>query len=986
VVKFFPITWTQWLAGTGRNWRPAPSDNPASASAYRVFISYRHVEPDRKWAKWLHSALETYRVPQAIADERCLGRRIGQVFRDEEELAASPDLNKEIRQALDRSDYLIVVCSPRTPHSKWVNAEVDHFRTIGREDRILALLIEGEPAEAFPTSLCAIRGSLTNRNDLPSNQIETVEPLAADVRPAQGESLWRRRRRALIRLLAPILGCRFDDLQQREQERQTRLLKNWALAATAIIGLLIGLTVYAEISRQEAVRQRDHALEAQSYLLSELSKQQTATGGARVGILLALEALPTNISAPNRPYVATAESALYQALVVPREIGVLRGHTDAVRRVAFSPDGLRIITASSDHTARIWDTTSFRPPIVLTGHGDGVMHVVYSPDGTHIVTASADGTARVWLASDGNERSVLRGHADKVIHAVFNHDGTRVATASHDGTARIWDVTSGKELVVLRGHTGKLSSVDFSPNGSRVVTASEDGTARLWSATSGKNLIVLRGHGKKVNWAAYSPGGRHVVTSSDDGTARIWTASNGRSMVLQGHTKSVLHAVFSPDGTRVATASEDGTARLWRASDGTEIAMLNPGESIVNHAEFSPDGNHLVTSSGVLDLANSTARLWDATTGVQEAILHGHEGMLFHAVFSPAGDRIATASYDNTARLWTTNGSLKVPNMTEDCRINTDSTASLIKGTTGDPHSSSKARVFNSYAEAGAKAMKFRQFLETLNFVDELHAEDGRITRVIGMPERSLPILVNLESHTITELRGHNQVVHSAAFSLDGRLIVTASSDHTARLWNGVNGAPIAILNGHTDTVWNAAINSDGTRAVTASEDHTARLWTVDGTPLLILKGHDAGVIHVSFSPRGNMIATASWDGTARIWDASTGTTLHILRGHRDKVLNAGFSPEGRRVATASSDGTARLWDVSSGQEIAVLPGPDRFVLDATFNEEGDRITISGSVDSQRCFRIFRNTQALVEFAQSLPVEKLSQKERNRYRLEQPER
>src|SRR5579884_1640653 len=95
---------------------------------YAAFISYRHVEPDRGWATWLHRALEAYRVPGRLAAERGLPRRVGRVFRDEEELAASADLSAAIQQALAESRFLIVVCSPRTPASQWVNQEVERFR------------------------------------------------------------------------------------------------------------------------------------------------------------------------------------------------------------------------------------------------------------------------------------------------------------------------------------------------------------------------------------------------------------------------------------------------------------------------------------------------------------------------------------------------------------------------------------------------------------------------------------------------------------------------------------------------------------------------------------------------------------------------------------------------------------------------------------------------------------------------------------------
>ena len=201
---------------------------------YAAFISYRHVEPDRSLAHWLHRALENYRVPPAVARKH--RTRIGRIFRDEEELAASHDLSAEIEQALQDSDYLIVVCSPRAPESRWVNREVERFHELGRADRVLALLIEGEPRDSFPPALRAIRPAA--EDDLEPHE---VEPLAADVRPIEGESLRSRRQLALLRTAARLLGCRFDELRQREaaRARKRRIVAGSVLCAlVALFGVL----------------------------------------------------------------------------------------------------------------------------------------------------------------------------------------------------------------------------------------------------------------------------------------------------------------------------------------------------------------------------------------------------------------------------------------------------------------------------------------------------------------------------------------------------------------------------------------------------------------------------------------------------------------------------------------------------------------------------------------------------------------------------
>ena len=153
-----------------------------------------------------------------------------------------------------------------------------------------------------------------------------------------------------------------------------------------------------------------------------------------------------------------------------------------------------------------------------------VSSAAFSPDGSRIVTASSDKTARIWDAATGKEIVVLRGHDDDglVFSAAFSPDGSRIVTASDDKTARIWDAATGKEIVVLRGHDDGVTSAAFSPDGSRIVTASDDKTARIWDAATGKEIVVLRGHDGPVNSAAFSPDGSRIVTASDDKTARIW--------------------------------------------------------------------------------------------------------------------------------------------------------------------------------------------------------------------------------------------------------------------------------------------------------------------------------------------------------------------------------------------------------------------------------------------------------------------------------
>src|SRR5256885_14912061 len=207
---------------------------------YRAFISYRHVERDRKWARWLIEKLETFRTPRALT-RRGAPARVGQLFRDDDEIAASNDLSTQIEEALTASEYLIVVCSPDTPHSRWVRKEIEFFRSLGRADRILALLVDGMPEQSFPPELV----ETAQERLLPdgSRYLEKIvqEPIAASVRPRSDERQRVTERRAVIQIAARLLGVAYGDLVLREKQRAARKRRIWGAAATvSFIGVAAG--------------------------------------------------------------------------------------------------------------------------------------------------------------------------------------------------------------------------------------------------------------------------------------------------------------------------------------------------------------------------------------------------------------------------------------------------------------------------------------------------------------------------------------------------------------------------------------------------------------------------------------------------------------------------------------------------------------------------------------------------------------------------
>ncbi len=229
---------------------------------YRAFISYSH--RDTKWAKWLHRALERYAVPidvypaeeklQADGTER--SRRLTPVFRDRDELPASGSLADTIQQALEVSENLIVLCSPNSAASQYVNAEIETFRGLhpDNDKKVYALIIEGDPPGCFPPALIA----------------GGAEPIAADARE-EGDG----RGDAKLKLIAGMLGVGFDRLKQREARRQRNRLLAMVTVVSAVAVMTSFLALWALKAEKEATVQKELA-EEQRELAVQAAEQEKA--------------------------------------------------------------------------------------------------------------------------------------------------------------------------------------------------------------------------------------------------------------------------------------------------------------------------------------------------------------------------------------------------------------------------------------------------------------------------------------------------------------------------------------------------------------------------------------------------------------------------------------------------------------------------------------------------------------------------------------
>ncbi len=277
---------------------------------------------------------------------------------------------------------------------------------------------------------------------------------------------------------------------------------------------------------------------------------------------------------------------------------ILKGHTEGVQCVAWSPTGQQILTGSWDRTLIIWEIATGQKLRILRGHQHPLTCAKWSPDGTSILSVASSqlgGQIKLWDVDSGKLRASLEAHNNWVNGADWSPDSKKFVTASDDQTLIIWDAPTGKNLATLNGHTSPVRSVAWSPDGKRIVSGSakqgQPGILKIWDATTRECQRTIPAHQGPVESIAWSPDGTRLVSGSEDQTLKIWDAASGQvEWTLRGHTGSVYGVGWSLNGKRVVSASVDTTVKVWAAEKGTLLVNLQGHSGSVHCVVWGPQG------------------------------------------------------------------------------------------------------------------------------------------------------------------------------------------------------------------------------------------------------------------------------------------------------------------------------------------------------------------------------------------------------------
>jgi WD40 repeat protein/outer membrane protein OmpA-like peptidoglycan-associated protein len=353
----------------------------------------------------------------------------------------------------------------------------------------------------------------------------------------------------------------------------------------------------------------------------------------------------------------------------------LAGHDNGVVSSAWSPDGSRLVTISTDRTARVWDTASIfsqrkssRPAQILA-HTAPLACVAWSPDGKRILTATQDGMGKIWdaympvrrndstfedpdeeIKPDTRPRKLLIGHKQSITSLQWNTSGTLVLTASKDGSVRLWSAETGETVKAINAHKATVYTAYLSPDEKRVLSASADKTARVWNAQTGDSIVTLTGHAGEVLSALWSPDGGRIVTLSADSTVCLWDAESGKLLRRYcAHQGAVRVASWDSSGTRIATGSDDGMVCVWNVAAYDRPPQREAEREVLSESDRIALDNFNAAMGIPRRLLLKNGIIVDSTA---LDVMTDHTDAIRALVWDAPRRRLFTASADQTAYSW----------------------------------------------------------------------------------------------------------------------------------------------------------------------------------------------------------------------------------------------------------------------------------------------------------------------------------------------
>ena len=581
-----------------------------------------------------------------------------------------------------------------------------------------------------------------------------------------------------------------------------------------------------------------------------------------------------------------------------------------VNSVAFSPDGKTL--ASGGKYIRLWDVETATHKAAFD-HGGSVNSVAFSPDGKTL--ASGGKYIRLWDVKTATHKAAF-DHGGSVNSVAFSPDGKTLASGGK--YIRLWDVETATHKATF-DYWGSVNSVAFSPDGKILASGGLNSQIHLWDVETATHKATFD-HGSWVNSVAFSPDGKTLASGSEGARIHLWDIEAATRKATFNHGSSVNSVAFSPDGKTLVSGGDGARAGgglvyriyLWNVETATYKATLDiDSSSWVNSVVFSPDGKTLAIGS-----EGARIHLWDVDASRIKIILPVRNTFPIHTVvFSPDGKTFASAGEDARIHLW-------------------DVDAGTHKVT------------------LGIHERPFPPYKDWYPVHSVAFSPDGKTLASAGADTRGGSIYlwdVDAATHKATFVHGGTvfdpwSIVHSVAFSPDGKTLASAGADARIHLWDVDAATRKATLEIHEGPVHSVAFSPDGKTLASGGADARIYLWDVDAATHKATFGHRSSVHSVAFSPDGKTLASAG--GGIQLWDIDTATHKATLSAHSGLARSIAFSPDGKTLASGGEDARTHLWDVDAATHKATLNGHEDPVNSAALSSKTFAQGPGGSVHS----------------------------------------
>lgn len=957
---------------------------PDVAKRFDAFISYSH-RADTHIATALEYEFQRFAKPW-------FRPRSAKVFRDETNLSVSPHLWSSITAHLKDSAYLILIASTESAGSKWVQKELIYWLTGGacddprrfdrsqvrrdQADRLFMVLTEGEIVWDDESS--DFEWDRTTALPTMLSRVYEGEPLWVDLRWARENATALNRKnesfmKIVAKLSAPIRSLDIHALIGKDYAEHRRTLKHTVFAIVVLIIALIAAIWFEQAER----RQREATQRNESRLLASLSRMETDRGNPIPGALLAIKGLPQRIIRPVVPEAAQAlQTALY-AYGVNRSIWTFQGHGGqrqamseldmdrSIHDLAFSSDGTRLLTASSDATTRILDVKKGLESASVR-HRFDVLAASFSPDGRFFATTSVNMGSEAFTEvslwdthTRGNPVNVFedwrKNISDPALLNILNEvqaiavspDSKFVVTGGMDGVTWIWDIATKKTAFKL-SHKGRVDSIRYSKTGDYILTRTGSGEWMIWHAADGAVWLPLgSGHEPVVN-VEFNPAGQKILFVTGQGVIRILDLASKQTeheFAIPSEGQLEL-ATFDGLGEPLAIVASNGALEFWDIGKQRRDFSFTVGEALINlPKKFSigssvpegglPRGQILVVFNPSDSTGGYVGGLFDRETGTAGTKSFQGKGIVVSAAFSNDGRRLALGTSKGEVTLWDTS----FADLGEVLRGHEGSVASV------RTYPGASDRIITAAHDKTARVWDidrkqevFKLTPQTEPLVDAIISPDGKklLTRSRFPDQADVQGKVRLwsagDGSLLSELHGDESVLF-ADFDSSGQKLVTGLRDGSVWLWDTASGAsPVKkrLFQAQARTRY-AAFASQGKYLLTAHgdpmvrRDNSVHVFDLETSKeVFSFLGYEHPVNRVE--ARGDRVITSSWDGSIRLWDL--GKIEEAIRTGKDfaqigeelALINVG------RVKLTSSD--------SGGVEFNTLEPAKPF---ATFSHDGKR-------------------------------------------------